>query len=200
MPEPIDFYFDFSSPYGYVAAHLIEPLAQRHIRAVRWRPILLGPAFHVSGNRPLSDQPLKGDYMRHDVPRLCRRHGIPFAWPQPFPMGTVAAARAVYWLWDRDPDQAARFAKAIYRAYFAEGRNIGDARVVLAVAAEEGIDAEALGAALQDADLKARTKAAVDAAIKLGVFGSPFFMVDEEPFWGVDRLPLMDEWMARGGW
>ncbi|WP_299439588.1 2-hydroxychromene-2-carboxylate isomerase [uncultured Rhodospira sp.] len=200
MPEPIDFHFDFSSPYGYVAAHLIEPLAQRHIRSVTWRPTLLGPAMKVSGNQPLADQPLKGQYMRHDVPRLCRRHGIPFAWPEPFPIATVAPARAVYWLWDRDPDQAVAYAKAAYRAYFADGRAIGDTDVALAVAAEQGLDAEALAAALQDQAVKDRTKAAVEASIKLGVFGSPFFFVDEEPFWGVDRLPLMDEWLARGGW
>lgn len=200
MPEPIDFYFDFSSPYGYVAAHLIEPLAQRHIRAVRWRPILLGPAMKVSGNTPLADQPMKGAYMRHDVPRLCRRHGIPFAWPTPFPIATVAAARAIYWLTDQDPDRVAPFAKALYRAYFADGRNICAADVVLTIASEEGIDAEFMGEALQDPAVKDRTKAAVDGSIKLGVFGSPFFLVDEEPFWGVDRLPLMDDWMARGGW
>jgi 2-hydroxychromene-2-carboxylate isomerase len=200
MPEPIDFYFDFSSPYGYVAAHRIEDLAQRHIRAVTWRPILLGPAMKQSGNTPLDHQPLKGPYMRHDVPRLCRRYGIPFAWPEPFPIATVAAARAVYWLWDRDPEQAVAFAKAIYRAYFADGRNIGETAVALAVAGEVGVDAEALGAALQDPAIKDRAKGEVEAAIKLGVFGSPFFFVDGEPFWGVDRLPLMDEWLARGGW
>ncbi|KAA5606942.1 2-hydroxychromene-2-carboxylate isomerase [Roseospira marina] len=200
MPEPIDFYFDFSSPYSYVAANLIDALADRHIRSVTWRPILLGPVFEVSGNRPLNAQPMKGDYMRHDVPRLCRRHGIPFAWPEPFPIATVAAARAVYALWDQDAEQAIRFAKAVFRAYFANGRNIGETDGVLAVAADEGIDAAALGQAIQDPAIKARTKAAVDHAIKLKVCGAPFFLVDEEPFWGVDRLPLMDEWMARGGW
>ncbi|MBB4286791.1 2-hydroxychromene-2-carboxylate isomerase [Roseospira goensis] len=200
MPEPIDFYFDYSSPYGYVAAHLIEPLAQRHIREVTWHPILLGPAMKLSGNTPMAGQPLKGAYMRQDVPRLCRRYRLPFTWPEPFPVATVAAVRATIWVGDRDPALAVRFAKALYRAYFGDGRNIGETEQVLAVAAETGLDAAALAAALQDPALKDRTRAAVDAALKLGVFGSPFFLVDEEPFWGVDRLPLMDEWLARGGW
>lgn len=200
MPEPIDFYFDFSSPYGYVAAHRIEDLAQRHIRAVAWRPILLGPAFKVSGNRPLSAQALKGDYMWHDVPRLCRLYGIPFVQPEPFPVTTLASARGFYWLTDKDPDAAVRYAKAIFRAYYVDGRNIGDTTVVLDVARECGLDADALGVALQDPGVKDRLKAEVDASVKRGVFGSPFLFVDEEPFWGVDRLALMDAWLARGGW
>jgi 2-hydroxychromene-2-carboxylate isomerase len=200
MPEPIDFYFDFSSPYGYVAANLIEPLAARHGRAVRWRPTLLGPAMKVSGNTPLDQQPMKGEYMRRDVPRLCRRHGLPFAWPAPFPIATVAPVRATYWLWDRDHDAAALYAKAVYRAYFADGRAIGSAEVACAVAEEQGLDAPALADALQTPEVKDRAKAAVEASVKRGVFGSPFIFVDEEPFWGADRLDLVDQWLSRGGW
>jgi len=200
MPEPIDFYFDFSSPYGYVAAHRIEVLAARHIRSVTWRPILLGPALKVSGNRPHQEQPLKSAYMHRDVPRLCRLYGIPFAWPDPFPIATVAPARGALWLADQDPDRAVTYAKAVYHAYFADGRNIGEANVATAVAGEIGVDTGAFAAALQDPDIKARLRAEGEASIKRGVFGSPFFFVDEEPFWGVDRLPQMDEWLARGGW
>lgn len=200
MPEPIDFYFDFSSPYGYVAAQRIEALAQRHIRTVSWRPFLLGPALKVSGNRPHEEQPMKGDYMNRDVPRLCRLHGIPFAWPEPFPIAALAPTRGFYWLHDQDPDQAVAFAKAAYHAYFAEGRTIADAAVAAAIAAEVGADGDAFTAAIQEPALKERTRAAVEASLKRGVFGSPFVFVDEEPFWGVDRLPLVDEWLARGGW
>jgi len=200
MPEPIDVYFDFSSPYGYVAAHLIEPLAARHGRAVRWRPTLLGPAMKVSGNAPLAGQPLKGDYMRHDVPRLCRLHGIPFAWPGPFPIATVAPMRAVLWLGERDQDATSAYVRAVYRAYFADNRAIGSAEVACEIADELGLDAAALSEALADAALKERAKAAVEASVKRGVFGSPFIFVDEEPFWGVDRLDLVDQWLARGGW
>jgi len=200
MPEPIDFYFDFSSPYGYVAARRIEPLAQRHIRTVTWRPTLLGPAMKMSGNRPLLEQALKGDYMLRDVPRLCRLHGIPFTWPEPFPVAALAPTRGFYWLHDQDPDRAVAFAKAVYHAYFAEGRAIADATVATAIAAEVGANADAFASAIQDPAVKDRTKAAVEASLKRGVFGSPFVFVDEEPFWGVDRLPLVDEWLARGGW
>ncbi|MBB4265690.1 2-hydroxychromene-2-carboxylate isomerase [Roseospira visakhapatnamensis] len=200
MPEPIDFYFDFSSPYSYVAAHRIEALAQRHIRAVSWRPILLGPAMQISGNRPLVDQAMKGEYATRDVPRLCRLYGIPFAWPTPFPVATLAAMRGFTWLNEQNPDQAIAFAKAVFHAYFADGRAIADAAVTTAVAGETGIDPDAFAAAITDPTIKARTKDAVDASIKRGVFGVPFVFVDEEPFWGVDRLPLVDEWLARGGW
>jgi len=200
MPEPIDFYFDFSSPYGYVAAQRIETLGLRHNRVISWRPILLGPAMKLSGNRPLKEQAMKGDYMTRDVPRLCRHDRIPFAWPEPFPVAALAPTRGFYWITEQNPDQAVAYAKAVYHAYFVDGRNVAEAEVATAVADEVGLDPAAFAAAIQDPDRKARTKAAVDAAIKRGVFGSPMVFVDEEPFWGVDRLALVDDWLARGGW
>ena len=67
MADPIDFYFDFSSPYGYFAAEKIDALAAQHGRGVNWRPILLGAVFKVNGQQPLANIPLKGDYAAHDA-------------------------------------------------------------------------------------------------------------------------------------
>jgi 2-hydroxychromene-2-carboxylate isomerase len=71
---------------------------------------------------------------------------------------------------------------------------------VIGIAGGLGIDAAALAAALGDPAVKERAKTAVDAAISSGVFGSPYFIVDGEPFWGVDRMPMLEEWILRGGW
>ena len=108
--------------------------------------------------------------------------------------------RAFYWLHDRDPKMAQSFAKALYRAYFVEGRDISAAPAVIEVAAAAGADAAALTAALEDPAIKERAKREVDAAIAAGVFGSPYFVVDGEPFWGVDRVPMLEDWIRTGGW
>jgi 2-hydroxychromene-2-carboxylate isomerase len=71
---------------------------------------------------------------------------------------------------------------------------------VLDIAQSAGIDRAALAAALEDPALKERAKHAVESAIARGVFGSPFFIADGEPFWGVDRIPMMEDWLRRGGW
>src|SRR4051794_23799459 len=103
MPAPIEFYFDFSSPYGYLASTKIEEIAASHGRHVNWRPFLLGAVFKVSGMKPLVDIPMKGDYTAHDFGRFARYLGVPFVMPANFPFAPVAASRAVYWLGDRDP-------------------------------------------------------------------------------------------------
>lgn len=200
MAAPIDFYFEFSSPYGYVAAKVIDGIAAKYGREVRWRPMLLGPVFKVVGTQPLTEQPLKGDYSKHDFPRMARFHKLPFTMPPKFPVGALAAGRAFYWLHDRDPRLAKKFAHAIFDAFYTQGRDVSDPAVALAIAREAGADRAALESALADPAVKERLKAEVDAAIAKGVFGSPYFVVDGEPFWGVDRLPMLEEWLKTGGW
>ncbi len=200
MKQAIEFYFDFSSPYGYLGACLIDDLAARHGRGVDWHPILLGPVFQHSGNSPLVGQPLKGAYAMHDLPRMARYLNVSFTLPEPFPIATVAAARAFYWVKDRDPAMAVQLAKKLLNRFYVEGRDIGAADAVLEVARDCGIDVDALKTALGDAAIKARLKEEVDAAIAKGVCGSPFFIVDGEPFWGSDRLQQVEDWLKRGGW
>ena len=196
----IDFYFEFSSPYGYIAAQLAGDLEKRIGRPLKWRPMLLGPIFKITGQAPLVDLPMKGAYARRDFVRCARMHNLPFATPAKFPIGTVAAMRAFYWLDDRDPAMARALALALYRAYFVKGIDIGPPATVVGIARSVGADGEALAAALEDPALKERGKNEVDAAIAAGVFGSPFFIVDGEPFWGVDRIPMLEQWVKSGGW
>jgi 2-hydroxychromene-2-carboxylate isomerase len=200
MSDPIDFYFDFSSPYGYLAAKQIDGIAERHGRRVTWRPHLIGAVFPTTGSKPLLDIPLKGDYARRDLPRTARRLGIPFQLPTPFPFMSVAAARGFYWLSDSDPATAKELAMALYDRAFGDGGEISSAEAVIAVASGLGIDADELRAALNESAVKARLKAEVNAAIERGVFGSPYIVVDGEPFWGHDKLAEIDSWLETGGW
>ncbi|QJR15222.1 2-hydroxychromene-2-carboxylate isomerase [Usitatibacter palustris] len=196
----IDYYFDFSSPYGYVASHLVDGLAQRTGRAITWRPMLIGAVMKVTGQPLMASIPLKGDYSIMDFSRTARFHGVPYKAPSTFPVSSIAGVRAFYWLQDKHPALAVPFAKALYAAYFAEDRDISLAETVIEIAAKCGVDPAALSAALADPAVKDRTKQIVDASLALRVFGSPYFIVDGEPFWGVDRIPMLEEWVRRGGW
>lgn len=200
MARPIDFYFDFSSPYGYVASHRIDAIAQKHGRGVNWRPYLLGAVFKVNGRRPLPEQPLVGEYARRDFARSARRHAIPLKIPERFPISGVNPSRAFYWLDERDPEQAKALARALYRAYFVDGRDISDPEQVATSRLPPVATRSAVLAALQDPKVKERLKRETDAAIARGAFGSPFVFVDEEPFWGNDRLDEVDRWLETGGW
>ena len=199
MKTPIDFYFDFSSPYGYLAAERIEALAAKHRRGVAWRPVLLGAIFKVTGTQPLTFVPLKGEYTRRDLPRTARFHGIEFRMPSKFPTATQAAARVVVWQRGIEATRCAPLAKALFRAYFLADRDIGDPEVVADVAAGTGVDRNAARAAIDDVAIKDALKRDVDAAIAAGVFGSPFIVVDGEPFWGLDRFEQIGRWLETGG-
>ncbi|MBI2313488.1 MAG: 2-hydroxychromene-2-carboxylate isomerase [Betaproteobacteria bacterium] len=200
MAAPIDFYFDFSSPYGYFASTRIDALAAKHGGEVVWRPILLGMAFKVTGGQPLPTLPLKGDYGKHDMARCARYYRIPFRIPTQFPVATQAPGRAFYWAADQDPRKAKALAAALFRAYLVEDRDISNPEITAEVAAAAGYDRQAVLAALKSPEVKERLVKETQAALDRGVFGSPFVVVDQEPFWGMDRLEQVDKWLATGGW
>ena len=200
MPSAIDFYFDFSSPYGFLASQKIEALAQKHGRSVDWHPLLLGVIFKETAMSPLTMIPLKGEYSKRDFARSARFHGVEFRMPSKFPVATQAAARIVLWLKGRDPALAVRVAKALYRAYFMGDVDISDTEQAIAVAVKEGIDAKEVRAAIGEPAIKEQLKREIEQAIARGVFGSPFIIVDGEPFWGADRLDQVERWITTGGW
>lgn len=196
---PLDFYFDFSSPYGYFAAEKLDELAARYGRSVLWHPFLLGATFKVTGLGPLPSIPLKGAYSLHDIQRSARYFGLPYRQPSSFPLPTQHAARAFLWINDRDPALARQFGLAIYRAYFVDDQNISDLAVVLDVATGLRLDRDELSAVLGSAEIKTRLIAESELALARGVFGSPFIFVDGEAFWGADRLSQVEKWLAEGG-
>jgi 2-hydroxychromene-2-carboxylate isomerase len=196
----IDFYFEFSSPYGYIASERIADLAARHGRTVDWHPFLLGIVFKKEGTQSLVSYPMKGPYSKRDIERSAAYHDIPFQWPPVFPVYTVNAARAALWARRETPDRAVALIQAIYRKAFAAGEDIGHVGSVLDAAENVGLDREAVEAAVKSPDMKALLKDETQAAIDRGVFGSPFCFIDGEPFWGADRFEMMDAWLTRGGW
>lgn len=204
MSNIIDFYFDFSSPYAYLGSTRIEAVAEKHNRTVNWQPILLGAIFKVSGQAPLTSYPLKGDYALHDFNRAAREHKVPYKFPDPFPIGAVAASRTCCWLKSSADasvkDKLSPFVHSAFKAYYVDGRNISELDEVLAIAQSVGIDKEALALGLTDQSIKDALKKAVEQAIEIGVFGAPTSVVDGEMFWGSDRIEQIDRWLSRGGW
>jgi 2-hydroxychromene-2-carboxylate isomerase len=199
MAEPIEFWFDFSSPYSYIASECIDELAAKHDRKVKWRPIMLGAAFKASGLPLLISVPLKGEYSKRDFDRSARFLGVPYKFPPKFPVTTLVAARGYYWLHGQDCAKAMEFAHAVFRAYWVDGRDIGELPIVLEIVDALGLDRDAFATAIATPEIKDRLKQETDAAIARGMFGAPYFMVDGEPFWGADRLPQIDKWLVMGG-
>jgi len=209
----VDFYFDFSSPYGYIASERIEAVAATHGRRVHWHPLLLGLVFQSTGDAPLVNVPLKGQYHEHDFLRSARLHGVEFHRPSRFPVSGVAATRLFYWLQQHSPVLAVALAQALYRAFFIHDIDIADPEQALQVfndlrlskpalfeqasSAGPALTLDAARTGMGSAEIKQRTRSETEAAMARGVFGSPFFLVDGEAFWGLDRLDQVARWMQQ---
>jgi 2-hydroxychromene-2-carboxylate isomerase len=190
--QAIDFYFDFASPYSYFMSEKIDALAAAHGRSVTWRPILLFAALRALGLPAPMEHPVKRDYMTADFARSARFLGVDYRLPAAFPALTQHAARAFYVLNDKAPAVAVGFAQTALRGYFRQGRDISDIDVITdmvcaqtdvlgpAATVREHLRTDAAKALLQNANTE---------AVNRKVFGSPFVLVDGEPFFGVDRLP-----------
>ena len=199
MKTAIDFYFDFSSPYSYIASEGVEALAARHGRTVRWHAILLGVTFQAAELRSPVGYPMKREYSLRDFRRSARFEGVPYVQPEEFPIPTIHAARVFWWLNDsRSAEQATAWARAGLRAYFTRGLMLSQPDALKQLAADSGLDTAEAESAWNDPQWKARLKRANDEAIAAGVFGAPFFFVDGEPFWGNDRKAQIERWLAQG--
>jgi 2-hydroxychromene-2-carboxylate isomerase len=201
MQKTVDFYFDFISPYAYIGSTQIDALAARHGRIATWRPVLIGiTIMKVMGIKPLTETPLKSDYLRHDGQRMAKIYGVPFNYHGMKGINSLAACRAFLWLKDRDVELAVRFARRIFERLWVDGLDITPAEDVVAEAAALGVDGRELLGVITSAEGKQALNEAVDQAIAKGVFGVPYFIADDEPIWGTDRLWMLEHWLKHGSW
>lgn len=196
----LDFYFDFSSPYGYIAAEKIDALAEMHGRQVVWKPFLIGAAFKQQGIEPPVMSPLKHAYFLRDFERTAAFHKVPYRHPSTFPLSSLVASRAFYAVERQAPALAKLFAQQCYRSYFTQNLDISALETVLDVAESLGLDRQHLASSIQLPEIKDTLRQVTEQALARGVFGSPFIFVDGEAFWGSDRLEQVERWLSNGPW
>ncbi len=198
---PIAFYFDLLSPFGYIASTQIDALAARYGRSVDWRPVLVGvTVMKVMGMKPLGEYPLKGPYLIRDMERMAKIWGVPLRRHGLKGHNSLKAMRAYVWLKQRDAELAKAFAKAIYRRLWVEGLDITSIEASVIEAQTLGVDGAQLAEAVASDAVKRALQADVENAIAAGVFGAPFFIADDEPFFGNDHLWMLEQWLRDGTW
>lgn len=198
MPEaPLEFWFEFGSTYSYPAALRVERLAAGRGIAVAWRAFLLGPIFQAQGwsDSPFNLYPAKGRYMWRDLERICRAEEFPLRRPSVFPRSGLLAARVACRF--ADEPWLPEFVRGVYRANFAENREISEPGVVGACLTAVGQGPDPILKEAQTPESKARLRAQTERAVSLGLFGAPSFVVGDEIFWGNDRLEAALVWHAR---
>ena len=199
MDAPLDFWFEFGSTYSYPAAMRIARLAGKAGVRVRWRPFALGAIFKAQGwpaDSPFNWQVAKGAYMWRDLQRICGDLKLPFRRPDPFPQPSLLAARMA--LVGLGEAWGENFARAVYRAEFGEGLQIGDPAVLTEILMQLRAEPPRVLAAAQSEAIKSKLREETGEAQRLGVFGAPTFVAaDGELFWGSDRLEAALAWSKR---
>ena len=200
MP-PIEFYFDPISPFAYLGSIEIERVATRLGREVVWKPVLIGiTILKVMGLKPLPETPLKGPYLRHDAIRLAEYYGIPFRYHGLSGVNSLAALRAFVSLHERDSSLAKSLMQKVFERLWVRGLDITKTSAITEEAKKLGVDEASLTRDIESEHAKNLLRQHVDAAIKAGVFGVPYFVVDSEPIWGVDRIWMVEHWLTRHNW
>ena len=199
--QPIEFYFDPISPFAYLGSIQIERAAMRLGRQVEWKPVLIGVTIlKIMGLKPLPETPLKGPYLKRDAVRLAEYFNVPFRYHGLSGINSLAALRAFVVLKRRDEPLAKSLAQKVFNRLWVRGLNITGADDIAEEARDIGIDASALLREIDTDQAKNELKRQVDAAIAVGVFGVPYFVVDGEPIWGVDRIWMVEHWATNHAW
>jgi 2-hydroxychromene-2-carboxylate isomerase len=204
--QHIEFFFDISSPWTYLAFHNIQPLAKTLNVPIQWKPILVGgifnsvnPSVYAMRENPV---PAKWAYMKKDLQDWAREAGLKIVMPpKVFPVNSVKAMRGCIWLDQQatagEPSPMLPFARAAFEAYWAREADISQDDVLAGLCEQCGIDVKAFFAAIGQAAIKEQLKANTEEVIRRGGFGSPTMFVGDDMFFGNDRLPLLRSSLQR---
>lgn len=199
MPKTLEFFFDFISPFSYVAHHALPRHLDGDLSRVTYRPMFLGAVMQATGNRPPGLVPAKGKYMSDDLRRCCERYGISFRMNPNFPMMNTRPVLRMACALSGDQEELRRFATTIFHHVWAAPQPLdtGDMEQLASILRSEGFDAEKILQSAEGEEAKDMMKTNTDEAIARGAFGAPSFFVGDNLFFGHDRLDYAVEALER---
>jgi 2-hydroxychromene-2-carboxylate isomerase len=190
MTGLLEFYFDYGSPYSYLADTQLEAIVRRTGARLERKPMLLGGVFKSTGNHSPAELPQKSAWSGFDMPLWARHYGVPFRRNPFFPVNTLVLMRGAAAA--QIDGSFERYHPAIFKAMWVDGRDLNDMKEVAAVLADAGLDARTFGNRVAEQDVKDRLKTTTDEAVARGVFGAPTSFVGDKMFFGNDRLPFVE--------
>ena len=200
MPKKLEFFYDCSSPWTYLAFTKIEDVARRHDAELIWRPILVGglfntvnPSVYENRARPV---PAKSRYYVKDLADWARFYGLKIGNPAVFPVNSVKAMRGAFVA--NEHRVIARYSRLVFESYWGEDKDISRDHVLREIVRQTGLDEKEFFTKIASDEYKARLRANVEELIARGGFGSPTMFVDGSMFFGNDRLPLVEHELAVG--
>lgn len=191
MSKQIEFYFDFTSPWSYMASTQLPALAEKYQAKIVYKPALLGGIFKTIGNQPPATLPARGKWMLIDLNRHAQKYGVPFNMTPHFPVNTVRAMRgALVALHDGYFED---YYAALWPAVWRDGRNVGDTAVLLEIVGEISQDPNTFAQRIEEPAIKQELIDRTAEAVERGLFGMPTFFIDGEMYFGQDRLNFVED-------
>tara|TARA_B100002051_G_scaffold211279_2_gene202926 strand:- start:217 stop:804 length:588 start_codon:yes stop_codon:yes gene_type:complete len=186
MTKSIEFYFDFSSPYSYIAYKEIKKLEKKNSLKIKYMPVFLGGLHNSAGITPAAFNNLKSKYMIKDTKLICEKKNIPFNFNSYFPIKTVNFMRGA--IISEKENFEKIYIEKIFNAIWKDGLNMNDQVVINKVIKNIDLNPETFFSSVTDQKIKDKLRKLTDEALKKGVFGAPTFLVNKKIFWGQDRL------------
>jgi 2-hydroxychromene-2-carboxylate isomerase len=198
----LEFFFDCSSPWTYLAFERAQPLAAETGAELVWRPILVGGVFNAVNDSVYEQRanpvPAKARYYAKDLADWARHVGVRIGRPQPFPVNSVKAMRGCFVALEHG--RLPEYARAVFRAYWGDGRDVSQDAELAAIAEQVGLPRGEFFAKIAEPEYKERLRRNTEELIERGGFGSPTLFVDGvDMYFGNDRLELVREALLRGG-
>jgi 2-hydroxychromene-2-carboxylate isomerase len=194
--KTFEFWFDFGSPAAYLAFTQIASIEAVTGAKAIYRPMLLGGVFQATGNHSPATIRAKGKYIFNDFNRYAKRYGVPFNNNPHFPINTLLLMRGAAGMLEQQPEQFLAYCSAVFQAIWIDALNMNDPATVGAALHKAGFDPQKLMVLANDQTTKDALKATTTEAVSRGVFGAPTFFVDDQMFWGQDRLDFVKEALA----
>ena len=183
MTKSIDFYFDFISPYSYLAHKKIINLNLRNI--FNYKAILLGGLHNLAEVTPPAFNERKMKNMKDDCILIAKKNEISFKWNEKFPINSLYLMRGFLIV---DDDKKSRFIDLCFDAYWKDNLDISTEKNMQKILTDCAIDHAFFAKSIKEQKIKDRLKDLTSEAFRLDVFGAPTFLVNNKLFWGQDRL------------
>jgi len=193
MGKKIEFYYDFSSPYTYIASTRIEKICEDNGAELEWKPFLLGGVFNEIGSIPAVQIDNKFRYLRQDFEESASYYGADFNFPELFPLNSVRSMRGAFAALEQN--KLVEYNHEMFRLYWTEGIDLSKAEILGEAVSKIGIDPEWFVNRIAEQEIKDKLREETNIAVERGVFGAPTMFVDEKMFWGNDRLDFLDRYL-----
>lgn len=191
--KKIEFYFDFGSPYSYIAYHQLKKYQNEYNIEIIYHPILLGAVFKATNNTSPAMIPQKAKYIFKDLNDSAKYWSIPFKFNPNFPINTFFLMRGAVGFQEKYPEQFDHYVATVFKAMFEQPVNLNDEAVVKSTLESNGFSYESYQNLINDSEIKDLAKIKTQHAVERGLFGAPTFFINNEMFWGQDRLHFIEQ-------